>query len=455
MKLNIGLIANSLPYMTQTVYTQLDQPLALSDIRLLLSECNLYSEDIVYFAEWPAIKQLKGDCPAYTVCVGGGKDAEEFFKENGKQGIILEPVNPALAFGIIQSIFLRYNQLEQRLMKTILLKAPMQEILNCCSEFFQDQAVLFDGVLNIIDISSNYPPADDDPYWKEMCQTKKRSEKLFQQTRKMNPQFDPIDTPCSELIDPGAGYTRSLINAFYDSDRRLASLMILENNKPISTCQLKLLDYISELVGPSLFDRYSTLHASVENLRAVFVMFLNRFNVDPAIVSRSLGPKGWGMRDDYRLILVNFPDIARNADTLTRYLYIYENIFPDCLGFKYIESIVILIHDDTKEVMAGCMPKLEKQLKTHNAVCGVSLPFNSIRQINSQYINAGTAIQFGDKNQRVRYLKDILISHLIDKIASDTPLMPLCSREAVRIFDYDVENGTELLLTPRDVSSAE
>lgn len=447
MKLNVGLIANSLPYVTQNVYTQLDQPLAISDIRLLHSECSLYSEDILYFSEWPALKKLAGNCPAYAVCVGGGKDAEEFFKESGKQGIILEPVNPALAFGIIQSIFLHYNQLEQRLMKSILLKEPMQEILNCCSEYFQDQVVLFDDMLNIIDFSTNYPPDDDDPIWKEMCQTKKRSEKLFQQTRKMNPQFDPIDSPCSELIDPGAGYPRNLYNSFYDSARRFASLMILENNKPISFCQLKLLDYISELIGSSLFDRYSTLHGSVENLRAAFVMFLNKYNVDPAIVSRCLGLKGWGMRDDYRLILINLPDIARNTDTLTRYLYIYENIFPDCLGFKYIESIVIVIHNDTEEVMAGCMPKLERQLKMHNAVCGVSLPFNSISQINSQYINAGKAIQFGDKTQRVCYLKDIITSYLINKIASDTPLIPLCSREAMRIYDYDIENGTELLLT--------
>jgi DNA-binding PucR family transcriptional regulator len=332
-------------------------------------------------------------------------------------------------------------------MKSVLLKEPMQEILNCCSEYFQDQVVLFDDMLNIIDFSSNYPPDDDDAIWKEMCQTKKRSEKLFQQTRKMNPQFDPIDSPCSELIDPGDGYPRNLYNSFYDSARRFASLMILENNKPISLCQLKLLDYISELIGSSLADRCSMLHGSVENLRAVFVMFLNKFNVDPAIVSRCLALKSWGMRDDYRLILVNFPEVARNADTLTRYLYIYENIFPDCLGFKYIESIVIVIRYDTEEVMSRCMPKFERQLKMHNAVCGVSLPFNSIQQINSQYVNANTAIQFSDKIQRVCYLKDILTSYLINKIASDTPLIPLCSREAVRIYDYDIENGTKLLLT--------
>jgi hypothetical protein len=447
MKLSIGIIAHSIPYVTQTISTQPDRALAISDIRLLLSECDLYSEDILYFAEWPALKELTCDGPSYAVCVGGGKEAEEFFKNNGKRGIILGPVNPSLAFGIIQSIFLRYNQLEQRLMKSILLKEPMQEILNCCSEFFQDQAVLFDCTFNIVDNSTNYPPDDNNPFWKELRETKRISDKLFQQTRKMNPQYDPIDSPCSELIDPGDGSPRSLINSFYDSNRRIASLMILDNNKPVSSCQLKLLDYISELIGPSLFDRYSTLHGPVENLRAVFVMYLNKVNVDPAFVDRCLGLSSWGMRDDYRLILVNFPDIARNAETLTRYLHIYENVFPDCLGFKYLESLVIVIHHDSEEVMASCMPNLERQLKLHNAVCGVSLPFNSIRQINSQYINAHTAIQVGNKNQRVRYTKDIMTNYLINKIASDTPLIPLCSREAMRIYDYDIENGTKLLLT--------
>ena len=59
---------------------------------------------------------------------------------------------------------------------------------------------------------------------------------------------------------------------------------------------------------------------------------------------------------------------------MTRYLYLYENIFPDCVAFKFIESLILIVHNDTDDMMRVCMPKLEKQLGLHEAVCGVSLP---------------------------------------------------------------------------------
>ena len=238
-----------------------------------------------------------------------------------------------------------------------------------------------------------------------------------------------------------------MINAFYDSNRRIAMLIIAENNKPMSACQAKLLDYISEIISPSLFFRYSALYGSLEILRSVFVTILNKVNVDPLVISRSMAVTGWKMKDDYRLILIHVPDISKKPEVMTQYLYLYENIFPDCVAFKFIESLVLIVHNDTTDVMNACMPKLEKQLELHDAVCGVSLPFNSILQVNSQYKNADTAIQHGDTNKKIRYVRDILTYHLIDTISADTPLIPLCSREALRVFDYDLENDTKLLLT--------
>jgi hypothetical protein len=447
MNLNTGIIAGALPYLTQYVSGQQDHPLVLSDIRTLPPEYGLYSENILYFAEWSALRQLSGEYPAYAVCVGGGKDAADFFESRGITGIVLDDNSPSVAFSIIQSLFLRCNQLENRLLKSLLLRETTQEVLNCCSEFFLNHVILFDSELNLIDYSTNFLPGDDDIIWRETLENKKRSDKMYSQSKKMNLTHDQAISPRSEMVDLGAGFQRHMIISFFDSTRRVASLVVVENNKPLFPCHLKLLDYISEIIGPGLNDRYATLFGSLESLRTLFVAMLNKVGVDPLVVTRCLGLMGWGMRDDFRLFLTSFPENSRNTDTLTRYLYIYENVFPECVVFKYIESLVLIVHNDTREVMAECMPVLEKQLKAHHAVCGVSLPFNSILQINSQYLIADTAIQLGDKSKTLRFVKDIITNHLINKVASSAPIIPLCHREAVRIFDYDRENRTELLLT--------
>ena len=404
-------------------------------------------KSILYFTEWPVLRQLRDEFPAYAACVGGGKEAADFFDCHGISGLVLEDNNSAIAFSLIQSIFLRYNQLENRLLKSLLQRETTQEVLNCCSELFLNHAILFDSELNLIDYSTNFLPDDSDVFWKETLETKKRSTAIYTQAKKATLTHDPAGAPSSEMVDLGAEFQRHMITSFFDSARRVVSLVIVENNKPLSPCHLKLLDHISEIIGPSITDRYATLFGSVESLRALFVAMLNRVGVDPFVIIRCLTLIGWKINDDYRLLLINFPEDSRNTDTLTRYLYIYENIFPACVAFKYIESLVLVIHNDTLETMAESSPLLEKQLKAHHAVCGVSLPFNSILQLSPQYLITDTAIQMGDKSKTLRLVKDTITSRLINKVSNDMPLIPLCHREAVRIFDYDLANGTELLLT--------
>ena len=447
MKLNTGIIAHALPSEPQYICGNPDHGLSLTDIRILTPDYYLFSNDILYFAVWDELRGLSDNVPAYLCCVGGGEEARTFFKRANITGFILEEQSPFMAFGIIQSIFHRYHELERSLMEAVMLRAPTKIILNCCAEFFQNHAILFDSELKLIEYSGNYLPDETDLVWKETLDKKKRSETMLLETKKNMLRLEPMATPCSEIVELGTGFPRNMTNSFYDSNRRVASITITENNKPLFTCQLKILDYISDIIGPSLFMRYSALYGSLEILRSVFVSILNKVNIDPLVVSRSIAVAGWKIKDDYRLLVIHIPDTSKDPELMTRYLYMYENIFPDCVAFKFIESLVLIVHNDTLEVLDTCVPKLEKQLKLHGAVSGVSMPFNSILQINAQYKNADTAIQLGDKARRVRYVRDIIVYHLIDTVSADTPLIPLCSRDAMRIFDYDKENGTRLLWT--------
>ena len=272
----------------------------------------LFSDDILYFAVWDELAVFGGDTPEYLCCVGGGEAARGFFERSGVTGFIMEEQSPFIVFGIIQSVFRHYSELERNLMEAVMLRSPMRTILNCCSEFFLNHAILFDTELNLIDYSDNYPPDDSDGFWKETLETKKRSETMYHETRKKTLQLDPVVNPRSELVDLGPSYPRNMINSFYDSTRRVASLTIVENNKPLSPCQLKLLDYISEIISPSLFFRYSALSGSLELLRSVFVTILYKVNVDPLVVSRSSALAGWKMKDDYRLVLILIRTFQKN-----------------------------------------------------------------------------------------------------------------------------------------------
>ena len=447
MKLNTGIIAHSLPYAPDYLCGPPDHALTLSDVRFLPFDQNSFSENILYFSEWEKFKTHKGAVPSAMLCVGGGADAAAFFKQNDITGIIMGGEDLIGVFSIIQSIFLRYSQLESNLLAALHARAPTRDILDCCAGFFQNHVILYDSEHNLIDSSTLYCPDTGDSYWKETVETGRRSEKMLAEAKKSNARLDAVRTPTSDFVTLGPGLPNIMTHSFFDGGRRLATLTIAETCAPLSVCQLRLLDHIAGLLSPEMFHIYSAVPGHLESLRSILAALLNRESTDPLVVARCVGQAGWGMDDDFVLFLICFPDGMKSAETLTRCRHIYERIFPDCIALKYLDSLVLLIHRDNGEMMADCLPRLEKQLNAHDAVCGLSFPFKGITQIQAQYANAEISIHHGDKSKRIRRLSDAITMPIVSRIAADMPLYPLCNREAIRIFEYDQENGTELLLT--------
>lgn len=447
MKLNTAIIAHSLPVSPKCICGQPDHNLVFSDIRFFRDDKGFFDEDIFYFAEWERLKSCKRAVPSYMFCVGGDMEAAEYFERNNITGIIADDEDALNMFSMIQSIFLRFNQLENNLMTVLNNKAPTKDILSCCAEFFQNQVILYDSERNLIDYGEHYLPDDDDIHWKEILETRKRPEKMYAEVRKAGNYLDAVRTPNSDFMDLGPTFPNIMTHSFFENGKRLATLTIVETNKPLSIYQLKLLDYIAGLLSPSLFYIYTASDGVLEGLRSVLKAILDKENVDPLVVTRCISSAGWTMDDDFVLILISMPETFKNTDTLTRYRHIYERIFPECISLKYKDNIVVLVHNDTAEVMNDCLPKLEKQLSQHKAVCGLSFPFKGILQIGSQIMNADIAIHNGDKNKRIRPLSEAITVPFVNRIAADIPLYPLCHRETIRLYEYDMKNGTELLLT--------
>ncbi len=446
MKLNTGIIAHMLPAPPLFVCGNLDHRLCLSDVRFFIPDGDSYNDDILYFTQWDTLRGAGGGLPPYMLCVGGGAAAADFLKRRQVTGLVADG-DPLLVFGVIQSIFLRFNQLETELLTALREKAPTGDILNCIAAFFENHAVLYDSDRNLIGSSDLYQPGQDDPYWKETLETGRRSEKMLAEAKKAGIYPHAIRTPTADYVELGPGLPTILTYSYFESGKRLATLVIARTNKPLSVYQLKLLENIAELVSPSLVHIFAGSSGSLENLRSVLTAMLNKELVDSLLLNRCLGLAGWSARDDYVLLLIEVKSALKKSELLTRFRHIYERIFADSVCFAYHDRLVLLVHNDNAEVMAASLPKLETQLLVHNAVCGFSLPFTGISQLNAQYENAEISLLCGDRDKRIRFFRDSLGGYLITRVAAHTPLFPLCHREAVRIYEYDLENGTELLLT--------
>jgi hypothetical protein len=446
MKLNTGIIAHAMPAAPSYVCGVPAHKLCLSDVRFFITASPAFSDEILYFTHWDTLGQYSGALPAYLLCIGGGAAAATLFKSRNITGIITDDGDMLVAFGIVQSIFLRFNQLETSLLTALRGMAPLSDILNCCAEFFENQAVLYDSDRNMIGSSDVYLPDADDPYWMETLETGRRSERLLADAKKAGVYPNAIRTPSSDYVDLGPGLPKIITYSYFENGKRLATLNITQTNKQLSVFQLKLLDHVAELISSSLVHLFNGTTGRLEILRGVFCAMLNKESVDPLLVKRCLGLAGWRGEDDFLLALIEFGGTLSKLEPLTRSRHIYERLFQDCVCFVYNNTLVLLIHNDTTELAAG-LPKLERQLAIHNAACGFSLPFKGIAQLGAQYANAEISLRRGSKDSRIRFLNERIGDYLIERIAVHTPLFPLCHRETVRLLEYDNDNGTDLLLT--------
>lgn len=445
MKLNIGVIIDALITKPDYICGDTNHALVLSDIRTLPAGSNLYSNEIIYFERWEHIENRLKEFPEYLICVGGGALAEQLFKKENICGMIFHHEECTNLFGNIQSIFLKYNQLEHKLLEALIESKSTREILNICSEFFQNHIILFDSLLNLVDYSSNYMPDENDLEWKETFETSKISIRIFNEVRRLNLTSKPAPPYASEFVKLRPNFPNRMSCNLYHNSRRIGTLSVSESSKPLSAYQTKVLDHISSVVFSTFAKRYASLFDSMEALRTMFVGMLSGVDTDQHNVASTLKLVNWSIKDNYCLITIFIPEIRNDMSKIFYYLYEYENTFPDCVGFNFLDNILLLIHNDTESTMMKCYPKLEKLLESHDAVCGVSIPFCSINQLNSQFLNARLAIQLGKKDERIRFLKDYLDEHFARLIAGATSIIPLCHRAVIQLLEYDRENCTDLL----------
>ena len=60
------------------------------------------------------------------------------------------------------------------------------------------------------------------------------------------------------------------------------------------------------------------------------------------------------------------------------------NGYSDSVALVYIDSLVLLVHNDTAEIMSNTCPGWKPACQ-HKARCGLSFPFKGVFQLDAQY----------------------------------------------------------------------
>lgn len=446
MKLNIKMILDSLDMPITHIVGDQGNHLKLHDVYHYTPERSCNDAGVIYLGNWDDFRLAK-KLPKHVICIGGGEEAMAFFTDNNSCGLILARGQAEmLIHRDIQEVFSKYNMLERKLLNSILENKPILDILNACSAFFEAHITLFSSDFNLLGYSDTYLPPEDDALWQATLKNKRSAITTPPLKKVLLPLGSEEDTPRSVYIESD-NVPHHLNVGFYYGDSRVATMIVSERNTRLSEHDEWLLDYIVDIMYPTILERFNTFYDMRNYFRTTVSSVLRYANMDTTLLQNNLARLGWQENDDYQILLVKLPPEHQKA---SRLLFDYENIFfesySDCIALHHDEYIMILLHGKACDELAQNIPALKRQLSIDNAAVSVGLRFCYFTSLKVQYDLTTLPFKVTIKPKKVNIYMEHMETHLIHELSTCFPIRATCHNAAVRINEYDNQNGTDFLL---------
>lgn len=445
MKLNLGLIGQMLRSRYEFMVCDPTDRMVFSGVCPYLPGQGSGGEEKLNVVKWSVLRTM-GVPVRNAVCIGGSAVAKAFFEAHAMQGFVFpETVSELELLTEFQDIFSHFTSLELSLLNTICADAPTRTILNCVAEFFRCGVMLLDSEWELLEYSDTYTPPLK--VWQETIDTRRFSgshvprERVF-----MQPSKPSLYSKTSFIQDDDD--TTCFVFGFEGDGSYYATLQLFQAEQQFTPEMGWQVDYLCEILKQVVSARYYTSRGLRSRLRkSLKFMFLHP-NINDIFIDPFFQKLDWKENDIYRLLLVLLPSESRG---ISHYQYNYENIFAgsiaDVIAITCDEYIIVVLHNDACDIAAETLSTLDKQLRLDDGVCCVGLKFCGMRNLVSQY--TFTQMPFGmyGSEDRIRYYGKIMLRHFVTEINSVVGLNAVLHWAAVKLREFDQENGTAYIPT--------
>lgn len=451
MKLNLGLIMDNLKTPYERVVGYADGALSLIGICPFIAGLQ-YSKDILYIAQWTQLRD-EPRLPENVICIGGGDSAYELLESRQVNGLIFsgDSTLPAIMLEV-QNIFFKYEEKEHALLNALLQNKPIQAILNACASILNCHASLYGSDYMLLGYSDVNLPPDSNTLWQETLVANRCQLPMPAARRDRDKTFPPKSeaSPRSVFLNTSYGENTHISSAFYHDDLHVATLVFSRESGALATRHLWLADFIVETIHKSIIERYSSYLNPHDYLRISLITAL-RYSVvsDSRALKINMSRIGWRMNDDYRILLIKLPpDSCNISHSLHAYENVFADLYPNFVSFWYDDYVFVLLRNEACDLQDKLLQNLKKQLTQSNGSCSIGMKFCDLNQLRLQYELAAMPHKITIfAKQRIKYYRDILESHIVNIITSRFPLRAVCHSAAIRLQEYDMENGTNYLET--------
>ena len=450
LPINLAIILHSISEVPVATCGNLNHDEALTSVRLLPSSSNqVYNTNYLYITHW-AHKPDSPNYPPFMICVGGGEEAQKYLSDKGVTCAFFDDsVSLAHLMSQTQDVFVNYSTKHNEYMILLMAHKPMQQILDFCTSFMNNYVFLLDKNLSVLESSSLH--ALDE---KQSIYDTKQLKGIMQAiAEKIRENSQPTDNKERLLIEhvpkndktPEFYYCHSIVGK-----TRIATLVVCKTFGSFFEFSGICMQYLANLMQPCLIGRYSLSVKTHTNIRQEIYFMIEDKGGNRLAVLHNLSMLGWNPNDTYQIVYIQKAEMSEHRQTITPSFYLYENLFPDCIPVYDPTGtyVIVVVHNATDSLSPQTLAGLKELMTKNKLECRISLPFNDFFDLKSHFdLVKSSLFEMSEHRENVTMYRDVMPRHIISNLSSLLPVHALCHPAAVKLYQYDSRNGTELLVT--------
>ncbi|MDR1901952.1 MAG: helix-turn-helix domain-containing protein [Treponema sp.] len=426
----------------------------------------MFQGDYVYIAHWEQLKELK-HLPSFSICVGGGKEYITRLSEQHCNGMGLDRVDcPETRIGLypskpiggggvdlctlydeVNAVFEMYNQAEHELLTAIIHNAELSDVLTIADKIMGNPIWLVDAGLRLIAHSNDMEKCAD----QMACEALKTgiSSSRAMDIAKENNVLTLLNTSRNAIFVDFPPVTPYYSMNIFDGNNRIATLTVHCFKLGPDEYMVSLLEHLAGILANVIRQKYSAQYLRSTQLQKLVMDMLGGIEFDPKMIEHTIVPLQWNINDEYQVIVVRMDRRDRENGVVKYTSESIQAIFPDSVIVELDNSHLILFHCNGSgrldELNAN---RFSQFLSKRNCKAGLGMPFTNIALLRAHYKLANAALEKGeslDPDKRLYCYTSYIVPHIIDLCAQSIDVRALCHPDAIKIFQYDLKNNSDLL----------
>lgn len=438
MKLSVQIIADFLQKKGEAVYGELADERVLKGFRKYVKGRPVYPQYIYITCEPP---EENG-----AFVVAGTKP------ENPKYNHIYLPLEQSSEDMLlwVAEAFELYTQWADSLQDALNRDAELEEFLRLSLHIFENPMFLHDSDFYLLAMAGSMPNPDDWIYEQSSGKFLFNSD-LISQYKLDTSYLESLKLKGASIFPRVIREYLILICNIWQDDRYIARICINASNTEIKKGQIKLADYLGEIV---LIALKREREKASNPRRDITLLLSGMFSGKPEsreVSHKILSKQNWNENDSFMIFKIEVSQWDEYVKSVVATCFRLESIVKECFAFPYKNDIAVIVNlTKSGSKIDEVMFKLSPFLRDNMLKVGSSSIFHDFFLSAEYFLQAEAALEIGKKYDDMKWsfkFEHYVMKYILHYGCSVIDPKILCSQDVLTLAEYDEANGTRLLET--------